>query len=199
VRGNHAYLGQGDDGVQVVDISNPNDPAVVGNVSAWAGAGQIDIIGDRAYVARVSNGFGILGLTNPAAPVALGGYDTVGYTYETALLPGGRLAVADGFDGTSVFDISTPASPVELGSYDSDPYRLVALDERVFLVAGQGMAPQIRLGTFQSPVAPAVLANIDFDGQSVAVSVGAGHAMVANSSGGLVMLDTTNPAQPAYI
>jgi len=43
------------------------------------------------------------------------------------------------------------------------------------------------------------LAHIDFDGESTAVSVGNHHVLVANGSGGLVMLDTIDPLQPTYV
>ena len=48
-------------------------------------------------------------LTAFAAVVELGSFDTESFSYETALLPGDRLAVSEGFGGTLIFDISYTA------------------------------------------------------------------------------------------
>ncbi|MBB5206853.1 putative Ig domain-containing protein [Chiayiivirga flava] len=197
LHGNHAYLGQGADGVQIVDIGDPTHPTVVGNVAAWTDAGQIDIVGNRAYVARGGSGVGILDLSNPVAPAQLGTFGTDGYAYETAVLPGDRLAVANGFNGTKIFDIANPALAVELGAFGNNPYRLVPLGDRIFSV--HPFASRISLVDVQTPATPTTLANIDFAGQSHAVSAGNDHVLVANGSGGAIMLDTTNPVQPTYV
>lgn len=199
LRGDYAYLGQSADGVQIVDISNPNIPSVVGNHAASIGAGQITIDGSRAYVTLGATGFNILDLTNPIAPVLSGTFDTVGFAYEAVLLPGDRLAVADSIDGTVIYDISTPATPVALGNFGFSPYRLVALDNRVFIVPGIEQKSRIRLVDFQTPASPSEIGYIDFDGRSRAASVGVNHILVANSERGVIMLDTTNPVAPSVV
>jgi hypothetical protein len=199
LRGDYAYLGQGDDGVQIVDISDPNNPGIAGNRAASTGAGQITIDGSRAYVARGGFGFDILNLTNPIAPALAGTFDTIGFAYEAAVLPGDRLAVADNIDGTVIYDISTPATPGVLGNYGFSPYRLVALDDRVFTVHGSAITPRILLVDFQTPASPVEIGQIDFDGLSKAVSVGVNHILVANNERGVVMLDSTNPVAPTVV
>ena len=199
LRGNYAYLGQSAEGVQVVDISDPSIPSVVGNHAASTGAGQITIDGSRAYVTRGGTGFDILDLTNPIAPALAGTFDTVGFAYEAAVLPGERLAVADNIDGTVIYDISTPTTPVVLGDYGFSPYRLVALDDRVFIVPGIDQTSRIRLVDFQTPASPTEIGHIDFDGRSRAVSVGVNHILVANNERGVVMLDSTNPVAPSVV
>ena len=199
LRGDYAYLGQNAEGVQVVDISDPSDPLVVGNYAAAVGAGQLTIDGSRAYVSRGAFGFDILDLTSPTAPAFLGNFDTSGFAYEAVVLPGDRLAVADNIDGTVIYDISTPATPLVLGDFGFSPYRLVAIDDRVFTVHGTEQTPRIRLVDFQTPASPTEIGHIDFDGRSRAVSVGVNHILVANSDGGVVMLDSTNPVTPSVV
>ncbi len=201
LRGDYAYLGQSADGVQVVDISDPSDPRVVGNHAASAGVAKIDIVGNRAYVARGSAGFSILDLTSPIAPILIGEFDTAGYAYDTVLLPGDRLAVSQGSGGIDIFDISTPATPVEVGGTTAFTVagRLVALDDRIFSVSGGDYVRPLRLIDFQTPTAPVEVGHVDFDGDSATVSVGAGHVLVANKTGGVVMLDSSNPVAPYEI
>ena len=199
LHGDYAYLGQNAEGVQIVDISDPNIPSIVGNHAASTGAGQITIEGSRAHVARGANGFDILDLTNPIAPAFEGNFDTLGFAYEAAVLPGDRLAVADNIDGTVIYDISTPATPVVLGDYGFSPYRLVALDDRVFIIPGSEQTSRIQLVDFQTPASPTEISQIDFDARSRAVSVGTNHILVANSERGVVMLDTTNPVSPSEV
>lgn len=197
--GDYAYLGQNADGLQIVDISDPNNPTMAGSRPATDGAGRIIIDGSRAYVARGALGFDILDLTNPIAPTLLGTFDTFGFAFETAVLPGDRLAVADNIDGTVIYDISTPATPVVLGDFGFSPFRLAALDNRVFTLHGPEQTPRVRLVDFQTPAAAVEIGHIDFDGLSRAVSVGPNHILVANSERGVVMLDSTNPVTPSEI
>lgn len=197
--GNHAYLGQSDDGVQIVDISNPASPSVVGNHAASVGAGQITIDGTFAYVATGSAGFDILDLTSPTAPTLAGTFDATGFAYEVVAMPGDEVALADSIDGAVILDISTPATPQVLGDFLFSAYRLAALDDRIFISTGPEFTPRVRLVDFQMPASPSEIGHIDFDGLSMAVSVGVDHVLVANNEGGVVMLDSINPIMPSEV
>lgn len=199
IRGDYAYVGQSGDGIQIVDISDPNTPTVIGSVAGSVGASLINIDGNRAYVARGGNGFSIFDLSNPTVPVEIGGLVTGGGVADTALLPGNRLAVSLGVGGSRVYDISTPATPTLLGSFPGSPYKLEAVDDRVFTIPIGVAGPWIQLIDFQTPASPVEVARIDFDSRTHEVSVGIDHVLVANDDGGVVMLDSTNPVAPTEV
>lgn len=197
IKGDYAYLGQKDDGVQIVNISNRNTPTMAGDYAASVGAGQLTIDGNRLYVAKGGNGFDILDLSsNPKEPTFVGGFDGSTFDYEIDVLSGDRLAVADS-DGVTVYDIATPATPVSMGDFSFSAYRVVALDHQVFVShGGGGLTNRVRLVDFQTPSSPSEVGFIDFDGESRTVSVGPDHILVGNSEGGVVILDSSNPVDP---
>ncbi len=199
LRGDYAYLGQSDDGIQIVDISNPATPTVVGERPASARSGILTLDGDRLYVARGSDGFDILDLTNPIAPALLGSSDAGNFFGEIVVIPGDRVAVSDGTNGTLLFDVSNPAAPLELGRFGFRPFRLVPVGDSVYTFPSSEISPIVRLIDFQDPSMPVETAQILFDDRSRAVSVGQDHVLVANSDGGVVMLDTTNPVDPTVV
>lgn len=52
VSGGHAFVAAGSSGLVIVDISDPENPAVVGSVITQGGANRVAIAGNYAYVAE---------------------------------------------------------------------------------------------------------------------------------------------------
>jgi hypothetical protein len=78
VNGNYAYVAAGATGLQVVDVSNPQAPVIVGAKDTPGNANDIRIAGNLAYIADGSAGLQILDISNPTAPVIVGSVDTPG-------------------------------------------------------------------------------------------------------------------------
>ena len=89
IAGSHAYLVFGNDGMAIVDIATPAQPAVVGSISASSPWQGIAVSGERAYVADQYAGLLTFDVADPSAPMLL---DTV--PMGCALR---GLAVSDGY------------------------------------------------------------------------------------------------------
>ena len=197
LRGHYAYLAQRADGVQVVDISDPTDPQVVGSHAGSVGALSIRIAGSHAYVGS-SEGFTILSLANPTAPTTLGSA-SLSFVYAAQPLSGNRLAVSA--QGVRIYDIANPAAPVQLGHWSSpSSYRMAVLGHHAYVTQSVPGDPNLRVIDIGIPsTLTEVGSGIVFDGINNQVSVGAGHVLVAAGRGGVVMLDSSDPAQPERI
>jgi len=101
ISGSHAYVADGVAGLQVIDITDPASPQLVGGVDTPYDAAGVAISGSHAYVADVEAGLQVIDITDPASPQLVGGVDTPGRAYGVAI-SGSHAYVADGSAGLQV-------------------------------------------------------------------------------------------------
>jgi hypothetical protein len=83
--------------MQVVDISTPASPVIVGSVSTRGPVRDVMVVGHYAYMAD-GDGLRVVDLSDPTSPVIIGGSATQGETMGVAAA-GDRVYVADGNGG----------------------------------------------------------------------------------------------------
>jgi len=117
VSGTHAYVAAGDYGLQVIDITNPANPQIVGSVHTPGLAGGVAVSGSYAYVAdRYS--LQVIDITNPAIPQIVGSAGTPGQAGGVTVSGTHAYVTANDY-GLQVIDITNPASPQIVGSVDT--------------------------------------------------------------------------------
>ena len=137
------YVAAGYSGLQIIDVSNPDSPTIVGNVDLPTLATGVVVSGGLAYVAGGAavggqvSGLQVIDVSNPMSPVILGSVETPGGSLDVAV-HGTVAYVADGSSGTAVIDISNPESPVLLGIVDNPsvgpgPYAVVVTGTVVYV------------------------------------------------------------------
>jgi hypothetical protein len=108
------YLG----GLQVVDISNLEDPVTVGYWWAdYASPVDLELAGNYAYMAD-GEGVPIVDISNPSSPTLVHYMDTPGVAYAVDVVSH-FMFVAQGTDGLQIYDITDPANPEPVGDYDT--------------------------------------------------------------------------------
>ncbi|MHC4742356.1 MAG: hypothetical protein ACYS8Z_10610, partial [Planctomycetota bacterium] len=117
VNGNYAIIGQGAT-LTILDISDPCEPAAVGQVRLADVIRKITVVGNTAYAAGGSSGLMPVDISDPFSPAALASLDTSGFAYDVAA-DGSTLWVADGPGGLAVCDISTPGRPAWRITYET--------------------------------------------------------------------------------
>src|ERR1700674_1333357 len=116
VAGTYAFLASGGAGLNVVDVTNLQQPVLVAQLATPSSANDVRVAGSVAYVAE-DGGLLLVDVTDPTHPARLG----------SLLLPGGkqvRLAVgssglvylADLTFGLRVVNASDPMHPIVVGS-----------------------------------------------------------------------------------
>jgi len=85
IAGSYAYVAAGESGLQVIDITNPTSPQLVGSVDTPGGASGVAIENLRAYVADDGAGLQVIDLTDPTNPQLLGGVATPSYAKGVAV------------------------------------------------------------------------------------------------------------------
>lgn len=104
VSGDYAYVaGAGD--LQVIDISDPQNPQTAGSVERSTGAQGIYVTGSYAYIAAYENGIDVINITDPQNPTLLTTVATPGKA-EDVFVSGSHAYVADNEGGLQIIDLS---------------------------------------------------------------------------------------------
>lgn len=118
LEGSMAFVADGREGLKIVDVGDPENPALLGTWLPPDGLAvrAVHVDGFMAYL--VGTGFWILDISNPASPQLLGSRDEGAYR----LCAANDFVYVAGEYGMRVYDISDPANPVLTGRYTT-PYR----------------------------------------------------------------------------
>ncbi|WP_147073278.1 DUF4347 domain-containing protein, partial [Microcystis aeruginosa] len=118
VVGNYAYLASDNGGLQIIDISNPENPTLKGNYDTPGIASDVEVVGNYAYVADGwDGGLQIIDISNPTNPIFIGNYDTNSVANDVEVV-GNYAYVADDMAGLKIIDISNPTNPILIDYYD---------------------------------------------------------------------------------
>jgi len=196
VSGNYAFLADANDGLQVIDVSNPASPQRAGGYDTRGIAWNLVTRDSLVYLADLNAGLLVIDLTKPTEPRRVGGYAV---SALGVALQGIHAYVACGTNGVHVLDISDPTSPKRVGScaVPGEAYGIAVLDDHAYVVdfkAGllvvigikNAGAPQV-IGTYQAGPNPTDIA------------VAGGQAYVAAGTSGLLIWNIRDPAQAQLI
>ncbi len=179
VTADYAYVAAGKDGVQVIDVSDPALPTVVGNYPTRGPSWSITLVETTAFVAA-EDGLHILGMMDPTSPTDLGFFEMSGAALDVTVA-GSIAYIAEEFSkaddqvetgGLRIVDVYDPAQAHQLGYYPMNPHQE---------------------SEFEQLHAP---------GGAESVAVAGDYAYLTYSaakSGGLRIVDISNPASPSEV
>ncbi len=217
ILGQRAYIAAGD-GLVILDLADPGTPTVDGTYrpEALPLPDESVSVRDRyAYVAAGEAGLQIVDISQPANPRVVASIRTGGHAWAVAL-GGSHAYVADEYNGLRIIDVSDPQEPVEVGFYDvpglHDFFHGVALEgHHVYVADGGLMDTGLRIVDVTDPSAPVELSTLPLSAQSdrippprvedVAVACDGNRctAYLAAGTGGLRVVDVSNPAAPIEV
>ncbi|MGR3310440.1 MAG: SBBP repeat-containing protein, partial [Candidatus Brocadiales bacterium] len=120
VADNIAYVANGGTGLEIVDISVPTNPTLLGSFDTPVWARNVHVSGNIAYVTDGIGGLQIIDVSIPTSPTLLGSFDTPGRAWDV-FVSGKTAYVADWFS-LEIIDVSDPTSPKLLSSHDTPGY-----------------------------------------------------------------------------
>jgi len=116
--GTLAFLATYNNGLQIVDITNPKEPKVISSVPTPSNALEITLSPDetKVYVSD-DNDIQLIDTSNPSNPIAMGGVSAQGNVYGVAFPSNHpRAYVTTNLDGLKVIDISDINNQIILSS-----------------------------------------------------------------------------------
>ncbi len=189
VAGDTLLVAQGFAGCQVLDITAPLAPTLVGTLATGARPVDAAAAGPVVFVAADEAGFQVYSLTNPAQPALLAA-SLVSSNARGVAVSGDLAFVADGLHGLKIFNVSNPAAPVPVGSHADTNLvqvsRVAVCGPRVAITDGR----RVQLLDVAHPAAPAVLASfVPTNGAFVFdLALTTSHVFAACGGGGLQIL-----------
>jgi hypothetical protein len=174
VKGQMAYVADGEAGLQIINVSNPSTPVIVGSLDTPAVAngiaisGDIVLVTDRGYPSTLR----LINVSNPAAPVLTGQVGIL--DAAKAVTVDNMIAYVTSFEGgLSVVDISNPFSPRIMSNLASQfiPVDVVVRTGLAFL-ADILFVNAVPIVSIEDPVIPIFRAILDFSGLGDASGTG---------------------------
>jgi len=104
-------------GLEVIDISNPANPRLVGSYSS-PGAGAVAVSGSHVYVAEDA-GVRVIDISNPGEPEVVG---SIAINASAVAISGNYVYVVQLNQALQIFDVSDPANPNPVGAYTTNGY-----------------------------------------------------------------------------
>ncbi|MCP4348499.1 MAG: hypothetical protein GY795_23695 [Desulfobacterales bacterium] len=185
-------------GLQIIDVSAPASPVIIGSADIPGSACGVTVIGDRAYVS--SGGLHVLDVSNPVSPLAIESVDTSGSAQDVVVI-GDTAYVADGYRGLKVLDVSNPANPAKIGVVNTPGGNALSVVVKGDTAYVADEYEGLQVIDVSNPDNPLIIRRLNtlrtLDALDIAV-IG-DTAYVADGYRGLKVLDVSNPAFPLTI
>jgi hypothetical protein len=194
VSGGYAYVADGLEGLEVIDIQNKNSPAIVGHADTQGFAAGIYVRNNLAYVAESDQGLSIIDVTNPVNAMISATLDTAGNAYAV-FVSGDYAYIADGGNGLVIMDVKDKSHPRITGSLDlnGNATGIYVENNYVYMSAGNQGLVIIDITAKNNPV---LVSSLKTPGNSGKISVSGSYAYVANEKQGVYVINITDKAHP---
>ncbi len=192
-----AYLTSSTDGLQIVDVSDPSNLRLLGQVAAHHNGVDLQVVNDLAYVASWDAGIHLLNVADPTAPKVIGHLTTPSYASSVAVEDSIAYVAASGA-GLLIVDVSNPAAPAQVGQFTTPGWANHARVEGgvVYVVDAVG---GLSLLDVADPTAPTLLGNLPIEGVGRSIWVEGGRVQVITDDGTVLLIDAADPRQPRLL
>jgi uncharacterized delta-60 repeat protein len=198
---NLAYVANGENGLQILDVSDPDRPVRLGVAPTSHPAYRVQVVGHLAYVADTGAGLQILDVSDPAAPVRLSDFFPSGTAESGAFgvqLVGQLAYLACRQGGLQIVDVSDPAKPKPVGSFGTTGWALhVEVRGHLAFVACGDYGMQII--DVSDPAKPVLVGGYPVSLQCLDVSPDGVILYAGTTYAGLHIVDVRNPASPRLL
>ncbi len=200
VRNDYAYI-VNDDGFQIWDVSNVQNPVLMSSIPEAFDYKDIFISGNYAYISHGPKGLQIFDITDAANPSPMGTFDT--YSVALGLFNTGNLTyLADAEDGLLIIDNTNLDNPDLLGQYPIPGGFMYQVEVRNDIAYTVCWTSGFRIVDVSNPAAPVELA-VDDSYNVWKLDVGGSYAYVVepipNADSYLHIYDISNPSNPVEV
>jgi len=194
VDGSLVYLGDG--GLLcVVDVTDPADPTVLGEVDLMSPVMNIACDGNYVYVAGYMQGLFVVDVSNPAAPAVVANLPLTGAALTVDVIEGADLLLLAAYTGGMyIVDVSEPTAPAAVSHLT--PGVIYSVRGSASTVYAAAWADGVYVLDITTPASPIEIGQCTHMDTAMDVLAAGNIAYVANSYNGLAVMDISNPAAP---
>jgi hypothetical protein len=195
-----AYIADDQGGLQIVDISNPDNPFIAGEYSSEKSIIGVAVRDTFAYLAvnHTQGGVRIVNIADPENPVFVG-EDNWYYGYNVAAPQNDTMFVymAGGY-WFVVEDVSYPQYPTFVRRFSTPGnVRGVHVVDSIVYLACEQMG--LHIFNLAKPDSEAFVGWIDTPSNARNVYIEDDYAYIADGRSGLIIVDVSNPADPFFV
>jgi hypothetical protein len=196
VDGHYAYCAACGMGIEVIDLSTPENPVICGKTDYFEWSQDVAVRGTYAYVADYSKGLRIVDITVPQAPVEVGKFDTRGMAYGVSVQEPYAF-VADYDSGLCIVNVADVRNPVFVAQIATTSFTMdaAARGHDLFIADGKN----INVYDISDIANPRRLGGCSAYGFARQIELSGDYAFVADAYGGAAVFDITDPSAPARI
>jgi len=123
IEGSYAYVAVSRSGLQILDISTPDNPVPVGHLPITQGnMGEVYVSGTYAYAGLSSAGFMIIDVSRPENPVEVNSYKGEFYYARDLCVSNNFAYVTDGIHGLRIINVGMPESLKETACFSTGDF-----------------------------------------------------------------------------
>ena len=202
LQGHYAYIADRDYGLQVINISDPENPFITGSYIPnliFIDAHDVAILGNYAYLAiggsaySWNSGILVIDVSNPSNPDCIASCES---SFANGVFATGSYAYMAGQScGLHLIQITDPENPVEVSNcYDSGWVYDVGVSGNIACISDEPAG--LRVVDVSDPVNPVEMGIYDTPGELREVVVQDNYAYLAAGTYGLSIVDFSDPANP---
>ena len=200
IAGGKAYVAAGEDGLVVVDITDPVFPAPSGRIASLDDVWGVAVAGRYAYLADNNAGLRIIDVADPTAMVEVAHMPEVGQALAIEVRDD-RVFVVQNGAGVHIVDVADPTTPRLVGTFltgGRGMINLVPSDDHLYVTQGA----RLYVVDIRDPRAPRLGQNLPLSGETFGVALSGDHVFTVGriddeaGHGVLDIFDMTDPAQP---
>jgi hypothetical protein len=201
VKGRYAYAADGGFGtLDVFDVSNPNNPVIVGSVGGMGLPIGLAVQGRYAYVTdNANNMFYIVDIGNPSSPIVvgtLGGFNNPFSVYVC----GSYAYIVNGNDGIFyVIDVSNPTTPILAGSVSGLTGGISLYVQGRYAYVACGAISAFQIVDVGNPHNPQLAGSLSPFTSPACVYVQGRYAYMGDQGGTCSIIDISNPQNPLLV
>jgi hypothetical protein len=205
VDGDYAYVTDKDEGLKVVNITDPTNPHKIGSYDTPNIAQSIYVDGDYVFIADGSGdaflrNVIVLDVTDPSNPTLLGNCTTAASGSATGIYVSGDTAyVACTVGGVYAVDVTDPSAPQSIGNVNTagEAYSVVIDGDYAYVADGTNGLVVVDIidptnlnivATFSTGISSAT--NIVIEGN---------YAYVIDINNGMIVVNITDPTTPSFV
>ena len=189
-----------DEGMEVLDISEPEDPALVASVAipSEGFAGSITVANGRAYLERSFDGVHVIDVSNPATPIRLGVLP-ISSTQTSIAVEGTLMVTSDSNGGFHTAAGGTPIASAAISEVRlTGQVHSVAATESHAYVGTRG-PNELWVVDTSDPSAATRQVGLVLPSAANALQVRGDLVFAATDRDGLIVIDVSNEAMPVVV
>ncbi|MHA1556777.1 MAG: LVIVD repeat-containing protein [Candidatus Heimdallarchaeota archaeon] len=116
IKGEIAYVANGNKGLEIINISNPSRPKQIANILTQGDANDVFIYGTMAYVSQAYYGVALINISSPTSPIMKSTITPGGDTLDVGI-HANILRIATANNGIHLYEVSDPENPLFISSW----------------------------------------------------------------------------------